>query len=167
MAQHVYSDKREDPPVKNWIALGGVPMTVGIVSLRHATGNEVLAKHSLELRPTRKRRREVLDPDEDEMDYPFADDLIGAPGIDPSDEAEKIPFLDLGAHGSEEFLELVAEPETPVPPQEHAQIAPVDVTKEIPFHANVPIPEELDVEEAIEEIPPPPGLQLPWIGAGN
>jgi hypothetical protein len=119
------------------------------VSLRRTTGNEVLAKHSLELRPTRKRRREVLDPDEDEMDYPFADDLIGAPGNDPSDEAEKIPFLDLGALGPEEFLELVAEPETPVPPQEPAQIAPVDVTEETPFH-----------EEAIEEIPPPPGLQL-------
>ena len=30
MAQHVYSDKREDPPFKNWIAHAGVPMTVGM-----------------------------------------------------------------------------------------------------------------------------------------
>ena len=85
-----------------WIIHGGVPMTVGIESLRHAAGNEVLAKHALELRPSRKRRREVLDPDEDEMDYPLADDLIGAPGIDNAEDIEQIPLFDLGTHAPEE-----------------------------------------------------------------
>ena len=95
-------------------------MTVGIESLRHATGNEVLAKHALELRPTRKRRREVLDPDEDEMDYPFADDLIGAPGLDRSDEVEQVPYFDLGSHGPVASAEPPADLETPVLPQEPA-----------------------------------------------
>ena len=141
-----------------WIIHGGVPMTVGIESLRHATGNEVLAKHALELRPSRKRRREVLDPDEDEMDYPFADDLIGAPGIDNAEDVEQIPFFDLGTHAPEESAAPPAEPETPVLPQEPAQSALMDGRD---LHVDVPIPEELDNDhDAMDDIPVPPGLML-------
>ena len=41
---------------------GGIPLTVSSESLRHATGGEVLAKRELELRPSRKRRREAQTP---------------------------------------------------------------------------------------------------------
>lgn len=141
-----------------WIIHGGVSMTVGIESLRHATGNEVLAKHALELRPSRRHRREVLDPDKDEMNYPFADDLIGAPGIDNAEDVEQIPFFDLGTQAPEEPAEQPAEPETPVLPQEPAQSALMDGRD---LHVDVPLPEELDNDhDAMEDIPVPPGLTL-------
>ena len=132
--------------------------TVCIESLRHSTGNEVLAKHALELRPSRRHRREVLDPDKDEMNYPFADDLIGAPGINNAEDVEQVPFFDLGTQAPEAPAEQPAEPETPVLPQEPAQSALMDGRD---LHVDVPLPEELDNDhDAMEDIPVPPGLTL-------
>ena len=61
-----------------WLIHGGVPITASIESLRRATGKEALAKRERELRPSRKRRRDVLE-DDGVQDYPFGDDLVGSP----------------------------------------------------------------------------------------
>ncbi|CAE7561028.1 RE2 [Symbiodinium necroappetens] len=64
-----------------WVCHGGIPMTVSTEQCRHATGTEMMAKRMLELRPSRKRRREDMAPDVDDAgamnDDPFLDDLIG------------------------------------------------------------------------------------------
>ncbi|CAE7536321.1 RE2 [Symbiodinium microadriaticum] len=64
-----------------WVCHGGIPMTVSAEQCRHATGTEMMAKRMLELRPSRKRRREDMTPDVDDAgamnDDPFLDDLIG------------------------------------------------------------------------------------------
>ena len=58
-----------------WICHGGIPMTVSAEQCRHATGGEMLAKRMLELKPSRKRRREDMsradDMDPTEIDEPF------------------------------------------------------------------------------------------------
>ena len=42
-----------------WLVRTGVPMTALLESLRRAAGKEALSKRELELRPSRKRRRDV------------------------------------------------------------------------------------------------------------
>ncbi|CAE7802548.1 RE1 [Symbiodinium sp. CCMP2592] len=75
-----------------WVVHGGMPMTIAMESCRRATGSEAYAKRQLELRPTRKRRREDLAEDNpDEHGYPFGDDEMaappGAPGAEPSGDS--------------------------------------------------------------------------------
>ena len=132
-----------------WIIHGGVPMTVGIESLRHATGGEVLAKRQLELRPSRKRRREAIEPDEDDdMDYPFADDFIGGPGAAAQDGQEQIPFFDLAADPTDDYT-----PELPF------EVEEIPVPVDVPLAA---IESSPGTAVDVEEIPylAPPGLEL-------
>ena len=77
-----------------WLIHGGVPITASIEALRHATGNEALAKRELELRPSRKRRRDVLE-DYGSLDYPFGDDLVGSPTAAGGGlgEPQQLPFF--------------------------------------------------------------------------
>ena len=64
-----------------WIIHGGIPMTVSSEQCRHSTGEEAVSKRLVELRPSRKRRREEQAPPglEDGFAYPFGDDLSGTP----------------------------------------------------------------------------------------
>ena len=76
-----------------WLIHGGVPITASIETLRRATGGEALAKRELELRPSRKRRRDVLE-DDGSQDYPFGDDLVGSPtGAGGLGEPQQLPFF--------------------------------------------------------------------------
>ena len=76
-----------------WLIRGGVPITASIETLRHATGNEALAKRELELRPSRKRRRDVLE-DDGLQNYPFGDDLVGSPtAAGGLGEPQQVPFF--------------------------------------------------------------------------
>ena len=56
-------------------------MTVSAEQCRHSTGDEAVSKRLVELRPSRKRRREEQAPPglEDGFAYPFGDDLSGMP----------------------------------------------------------------------------------------
>ncbi|CAE7224139.1 RE2, partial [Symbiodinium sp. CCMP2456] len=85
-----------------WICHGGIPMTVSSEQCRHATGNEMMSKRMLELRPSRKRRREDMAADEDvgkyENDDPFLDDLIGVGSVA---ENQQQGFFDLHDHPSD------------------------------------------------------------------
>ena len=56
-----------------WLIHGGIPIVVAEESVRPALAGEVLAKQITELRPSRKRKRQItqdFDPD-----LPFFDDL--------------------------------------------------------------------------------------------
>ncbi|CAE7949958.1 unnamed protein product, partial [Symbiodinium sp. KB8] len=76
-----------------WLIHGGIPITARVETLRFATGGEIAAKRNLELRPSRKRRRELVDPDE-EFEYPFGDDLVGSPvARSAPGEAQQLPFF--------------------------------------------------------------------------
>ena len=59
-----------------WLIHGGIPIVINEENCRPAQAGEVLAKQLLELRPSRKRRREVLVDDAEEADVPFVDDLM-------------------------------------------------------------------------------------------
>ena len=63
-----------------WVIHAGVPITVSVESCRYATGAEAIAKRQLELRPSRKRRKQDEAPpgiDSDPFEYSFGDDLSG------------------------------------------------------------------------------------------
>ena len=76
-----------------WLIHGGIPITASLESLRYATGGEIAAKRELELRPSRKRRRDLMEPDE-ELEYPFGDDLAGSPTARTTDDhAHQVPFF--------------------------------------------------------------------------
>ncbi|CAE7562382.1 RE1 [Symbiodinium sp. CCMP2592] len=85
-----------------WICHGGIPMTVSSEQCRHATGGEMMAKRILELRPSRKRRREDMSDfeakDTMEEEEPFTDDLIGLGG---SNDHTQPGFFDLHDHMSD------------------------------------------------------------------
>ena len=55
-----------------WIIHAGIPIVVAESQIRPASTAEVMVKQILELRPSRKRKREI---DEDNEDLPFGDDL--------------------------------------------------------------------------------------------
>ena len=58
-----------------WLVHGGVTILIAETSCRPASAQEILKKHALELRPIRKRKRQMFAADiEDEEHMPFADD---------------------------------------------------------------------------------------------
>ena len=58
-----------------WVVHGGIPIVVAENQLRPATTSEVLAKQVLEMRPVRKRKRQLMADGEAE-ETPFVEDLI-------------------------------------------------------------------------------------------
>ena len=71
-----------------WIIHAGIPIVVAESQIRPASTAEAMVKQILELRPSRRRKREI---DEDNEDLPFGDDL-------------KLP------HNAPSYLELPHEP---------------------------------------------------------
>ena len=68
-----------------WVVHAGIPLTVSVEQCRHATGNEMLAKRVLELRPSKKRRRQELEDeagqdDDRDDEIPLPGDLVGVGG---------------------------------------------------------------------------------------
>ena len=79
-----------------WLLHSGVAILVAETSCRPATTAEVLKRHALELRPERKRKRQILTDWQEDDELPFADDYIedinfrGGPG----GSSEQVPFVD-------------------------------------------------------------------------
>ena len=80
-----------------WLLHSGVAILVAETSCRPATTAEVLKRHALELRPERKRKRQILTDWQEDDELPFADDYIedinffrGGPG----GSHEQVPFVD-------------------------------------------------------------------------
>ena len=154
-----------------WLIHGGIPITANVESLRFATGGEIHAKRCLELRPSRKRRREVVEPDE-EFEYPFGDDLVGSPVARAGPgEAQQLPFFDASDPDLEEYYpspatEAAGEPAEPPPvlpppgllPQGAAPALP-PVTEEA---MDTSIADALPQEPEAEQVPPsaPPSAPM-------
>ncbi|CAE7892444.1 RE1 [Symbiodinium sp. KB8] len=156
-----------------WLIHGGIPITASVESLRFATGGESSAKRCLELRPSRKRRREVVEPDE-EFEYPFGDDLVGLPvaRAGPGD-AQQLPFFDASDPDLEEYYpspvsEAAVETEEPPPVLPPPGLLPQAVGPALP-----PVTEEamdtndggdLQQEPEAEQVPPsaPPSAPMTY-----
>ena len=68
--------------------------------MRPALAGEVIAKQLTELKPQRKRKRQVLQDDVGEDEVPFGDDLDPSVGI--GDEDDQGSFFHLGRGGGEQ-----------------------------------------------------------------
>ena len=158
-----------------WIVHGGVPLTVSVEQCRHATGNEMLAKRVMELRPSRKRRREDMEagaPPEmggmNDDEEPFIDDLVGVGGPPGN---EQPGFFDMrGRDGAEQETH---EPHLPPPGLSVAPTAPTVGQQQPTAVPALPPPTETMLQDdgeldtptnAEQEIRephlPPPGLSV-------
>eukprot|EP00435_Cladocopium_sp_Y103_P034047 s298_g8.t1 len=109
-----------------WIIHAGVPIVVAESQIRPATTSEVMVKQILELRPSRKRKREINEGD-DEM--PFADDLT-LPHLHQEDDQPS-------------YLEIPHEPGLPAPVGEANLPAGAPPGLDLP--AELPPPPGLDI----------------------
>ena len=143
-----------------WVVHGGIPMTVSSEQCRHATANEMMAKRILELKPSRKRRREDMEGDgregeDDEL--PFHDDLIGVGGPDGN---QQTGFFDMG----ESLSDYVPSPDEPANQngQERSEPHAPPPGLESPRHIEMEIGPLADQngQERSEPHASPPGLSL-------
>ena len=91
-----------------WVVHGGIPIVVAENQLRPATTSEVLAKQVLELRPVRKRKRE-LTADVEVQETPFVEDLM-VPGVG-QEEDQQPSYIDLPSEPGPAFGPQPAVPE--------------------------------------------------------
>ena len=155
-----------------WVIHGGIPIVVAESQIRPASAQEVMVKQILELRPGRKRKREVADISEE---IPFADDLA-LPDLPPDDDQRsclEIPH-EPGAEGSgvdaamapppalelpdtempmmEAPPGLVAGPDLPQAPSMPASLQPESEhapTSTAPTMPPTPAPPQLGLQEAL------------------
>ena len=83
-----------------WLIHGGIPIVIAEEKVRPALAGEVIAKQLTELKPQRKRKRQVLQDDVGEDEVPFGDDLDPSVGI--GDEDDQGSFFHLGRGGGEQ-----------------------------------------------------------------
>ena len=116
-----------------WLVHNGVTVLVAETACRPATGQEILKKHILELRPSRKRKRMLYLDELDDDPTPFDEDLVSAqnlrdPGQSPyadlqDDDSGRSVAPRLGAPGTSNSLQggLFQPGVLPVPPGLPAQ----------------------------------------------
>ena len=127
-----------------WIVHGGVPLVAPENALRPASSSEIYAKQILELRPSRKRMREVMRDNPTEEHIPFAEDyqlrswpddgeaqpnFVEIPqvsGPSPVDAEEYEPSLPPEAEAP------AGEPEAPVPGLPQVQEQMEEVMEQVP-----------------------------------
>ena len=138
-----------------WLIHGGIPIVISQECVRPATSGEVIAKQMLELRPSRKRKRHLLD--EDAEDVPFSDDLLTNLEQDEDDDHQG-SYLDMGRGGD---LSSVASPsvvDTPnlepeAPPSNFDAPPGLDGVNTLP-----PVPEHdmmMSDVDGVNTLPPP------------
>ena len=141
-----------------WLVHGGVTVLVAEISCRPASTQEILKKHVLELRPARKRKRELLyssNPEEEDC-LPFADDGDEARALRQRTE-QQAPFVDLQDHGHVGVM-----PTVPAAPA-------AEPTTEVTAPGTAATPEALMDDDSPEDaaqdssspspLTPPPGLE--------
>ena len=142
-----------------WVIHGGVPITAPEHAMRPATAAEVYAKRLMEMRPSRKRRRELLQEDEIRPDpaVPFSEDLYTPSFMDD----EQPSFLDLSQEGAVR-LDGVAASEPPVPevrvPEEQEETGGEVVEEETPF-PEVTQPESEQAPSTAPSVPATPDVR--------
>ena len=127
-----------------WLVHNGVTVLVAETACRPATSQEILKKHVLELRPSRKRKRMLYLDELDDDPMPFDEDLVTAQNLrDPGQS----PYADL----QEDDSGRTVAPRLGAP-------GPSDSLQGGLFqHGGLPIPPGLPAQA----VGPPPGLDLP------
>ena len=82
-----------------WVVHSGVTILIAEVACRPATTEEAMKKHVLELRPGRKRYRDIVAEDPEEDYIPFSEDGDFARMLRPRTEGQA-PFVDVSTGGS-------------------------------------------------------------------
>ena len=151
-----------------WLVHGGVTILIAETSCRPASTQEIMRKHVLELRPARKRKRELyaIHP-EDEVHVPFGDDGQEARALRQRTE-HQAPFIDMQDHGH------VGAPLQTAPPTAETTDSGVAASPESLAHDDspevsmeVPLDEETPAVEPSSEPSPPQGLQLAPSGTSS
>ena len=142
-----------------WLLHAGVTVLVAETSCRPATTEEVIKRQVLDMRPSRKRKRQILLEQEDDEELPFADDYL------------QDQYLQGGSDGQMPYVDLQGpdEPETPVLPGGTGVAAnPEDEMSAGEEHLPLPVPSSMpeNDEPALEPMEPetpvlqhPPGLE--------
>ena len=135
-----------------WIIDGGVTFLVAEVGVRPASAQELYKKHLLELKPSKKRERQLLQDDDDENyggDVPFTEDLDRSQALRQRREGGQAPFVDVqleatsasGAASTPSALPL----ENPPGDVPSSQTDAGEVTTSFPSSTDVPLDQQ-DVE---------------------
>ncbi len=150
-----------------WLVHGGVPLVVPEGAMRPASSTEVVAKHILEMRPSRKRMREAMrHPDEPVRDeLPFEDDLLMMFNEDQEQPSYVELPLDLPAEGGPPGGAM--EEETPVPVAVPGVPGAIEVEENNDFNMEeeqVPVPDQPESEmtpspTSPQSVEPPVGDQ--------
>ena len=168
-----------------WIIHGGVTFLVAEVGVRPASAQELYRKHLLELKPSRKRERQILQDDDDAEehggDVPFTEDLDRSRALRQRQDGGvhvQIPFVDVqidATSASTASMPSAIPMETS--PGEMPQLGDGGVTTSLPSSFDAPIgqqelepqqqqQDELPISEALgghpnsgPEEPLPPALQ--------
>ena len=149
-----------------WVVHGGIPIVVAENQLRPATTSEVLAKQVLELRPVRKRKRE-LTADVEVQETPFVEDLM-VPGVG-QEEDQQPSYIDLPSEPGPAFGPQPAVPEDQETPQLPDQAETVNDLQMMEDQEVIPVPVPLEQPESeaapsrqmTEDLPEPPVGQVP------
>ena len=148
----------------------GVPLTVSAEQSRFATGNEALGKRALELRPSRKRKREDEAGEaggEDLFGYPFGDDLSASlqqrtyfdliDGSDINEGETEEPNGGISSLAPTEEASPATLPPVPLTPEQHAlqPIQEIPVPDDEDLGSASPVGSQAEPEQ--EEVPPAEG----------
>lgn len=147
-----------------WVVHSGVTILVSEVACRPATTEEAMKKHVLELRPARKRRRDIIAEDPEEMHIPFAEDGDFARSLRQRTEGQA-PFVDVST-GAGSGSQPGGQPNLPEPGQPSGVAAIPEGQEEL----SSPMEEIFGpLAEEVEQPVMPPGLDVvggsPLIGA--
>ena len=136
-----------------WVVHSGVTILISEVACRPATTEEALRKHVLELRPARKRHRDIIAEDPEEIYVPFSEDGDFARSLRQRTEGQA-PFVDVSSGGSSA---TGGQPYSPVLEQPSGVAAIPGGDEEL----SSPMEDIFGPQLAEEEVPVlPPGLEL-------
>ena len=90
-----------------WLIHGGIPIVIAEEKVRPALAGEVIAKQLTELKPQRKRKRQVLQDDVGEDEVPFGDDLDPSVGIGDEDDQGSFFILVVAVENNNKLRKLL------------------------------------------------------------
>ena len=151
-----------------WLIHAGIPIVIAEEKVRPALAGEVIAKQITELRPSRKRKRQLLQ-DSGDAELPFGDDLN--PMIGDGDDQGSFFHLGRGgdASGSADPAEQIPGPASMLEPLDEPDSGGLPVVAEMDFEETGQLPPGFEAPSmqqspGLETDPllqPPPGLVVP------
>ena len=149
-----------------WLVHSGVTVLVSETACRPASGEEVMKKHALEMRPSRKRRRELLSDSMEEEDYlPFTEDGQQARSLRARIEVQT-PFVDVNQNPPLAQLPNAAPGMAAIPGNVSEPYSPTEAIDTPRLEPDAEMPTEAPAVATDSEMPddapgptPPPGLE--------